>query len=71
MPGEEKQYDVVIYGATGFTGKLVAEYYLERYLGDYKFAIAGRNEKKLEEVSSFSMYNTFKTRLCITLTNEF
>ena len=48
----ERQYDVVVYGATGFTGTLVAEYLLRKYgIGvDLKWAIAGRNEAKLETV---------------------
>lgn len=43
-------YDVVIWGASGFTGKLVAEYLFNQYgLGqDLRWAIAGRNRAKLE-----------------------
>ena len=46
------QYDFVIYGATGFTGKLVVEYAINQYgnNGDISWAIAGRNKEKLEEV---------------------
>ena len=29
-----KEYDFVVYGATGFTGKLVVEYALSKYLGE-------------------------------------
>ena len=45
----EREYDIIVYGATGFTGQLVAEYLLERYgLGsDLRWAIAGRSESKL------------------------
>ncbi len=32
---DQKKYDFVIYGASGFTGKLVVEYALEKYL-DYE-----------------------------------
>ena len=47
-----KTYDLVIYGATGFTGRLVAEYLLQRYgIGnDLKWAIAGRSEGKLKSI---------------------
>jgi len=43
----------VLYGATGFTGRLVAEYLLEHYGdSDLRFALAGRNEGKLQRVRS-------------------
>jgi short subunit dehydrogenase-like uncharacterized protein len=45
----ERTYDVVLFGATGFTGKLVAEY-LARAAGTLRWAIAGRNREKLESV---------------------
>ena len=46
------QYDFVIYGATGFTGKLVVEYAMNQYGNDndISWAIAGRNSEKLEKV---------------------
>jgi len=46
------QYDFVIYGATGFTGKLVVEYVTDQYSNndDISWAIAGRNIEKLEKV---------------------
>jgi len=50
MPND-RSYDVVLWGATGFTGQLVAEYLTQRYgaLGsEVRWAIAGRNREKLE-----------------------
>ena len=46
------KYDFVIYGATGFTGKLVVEYAIKQYNNnnDVSWAIAGRNNEKLEHV---------------------
>lgn len=47
-----KEFDVVLFGATGFTGELVAEY-LAQFNDSteaLKWAIAGRNLKKLEQV---------------------
>ena len=46
------KYDFVIYGATGFTGKLVVEYAITQYNNnnEISWAIAGRNNKKLEHV---------------------
>lgn len=48
----ERAFDVIVHGATGFTGKLVAEYLLRQYgLGDrLRWAIAGRSEMKLQQV---------------------
>jgi short subunit dehydrogenase-like uncharacterized protein len=51
FPGE-KMYDVVIYGATGFTGKLVANYLATKYDPSFKWAIAGRSQAKLDAVKS-------------------
>jgi short subunit dehydrogenase-like uncharacterized protein len=47
-----KNFDVIVFGATGFTGRLVAQYLLKRYGvgGDIAWAIAGRNAAKLAEV---------------------
>lgn len=55
----KKEFDVIIWGATGFTGRLVAEYYLERYGldGDLSWAMAGRSQSKLEQVRA-SLGNT-------------
>ena len=49
-----RPYDVIIYGASGFTGRLVAEHMLATYGvgGDVVWAMAGRNRPKLEEVRS-------------------
>ena len=47
-----KQFDIIIYGATGYTGRLVAEYLQASYGngGDLKWAMAGRNQDKLNSV---------------------
>ena len=46
------KYDFVIYGATGFTGKLVVEYAINQYNNnnEISWAIAGRNKQKLKHV---------------------
>ncbi len=45
----DKEFDLVLLGATGFTGRLVAEYLLGRHGadGELKWALAGRDEGKL------------------------
>jgi short subunit dehydrogenase-like uncharacterized protein len=47
-----RSYDLIIYGATGFTGRLVAEHMLATYGvgGEVSWAMAGRNAAKLDEV---------------------
>jgi short subunit dehydrogenase-like uncharacterized protein len=47
-----KQFDIVVYGATGFTGQLVAEYFASRYRDDkaLRWAMAGRSLDKLTSV---------------------
>ncbi len=49
---DNRTFDIIVQGATGFTGTLVAEYLLRQYGtgGDLRWALAGRNEKKLQEV---------------------
>lgn len=44
-----RQFDVIIFGATGFTGKHCV-YEAVKLLEHYKWAIAGRNKDKLQQV---------------------
>ncbi len=46
------KFDIVVYGASGFTGRLVAEYLAAHYRGDtqLKWAMAGRSLDKLAAV---------------------
>src|ERR1700742_3040954 len=46
------KFDIIVYGATGFTGQLVAEYLAQHYRGDHtlKWAMAGRSLEKLATV---------------------
>ncbi|MEM6810313.1 MAG: saccharopine dehydrogenase NADP-binding domain-containing protein [Pseudomonadota bacterium] len=48
----QADFDIVVYGATGFTGRLVAEYLNDRYGadGEVKWAMAGRSSDKLAAV---------------------
>lgn len=43
-----QEYDIVVYGATGYSGTLIAEYLANRYGTNIRLAIAGRNEEKLQ-----------------------
>jgi short subunit dehydrogenase-like uncharacterized protein len=46
----EREHDIVVFGATGFTGALTAEYLAKHADPETKWAIAGRNREKLEAV---------------------
>lgn len=46
-----RQYELVLLGATGYTGKLTAEWISTKLPVDLKWAIAGRNAKKLQSVA--------------------
>ena len=44
-----RDFEIILYGATGFTGRLVAAYLASEHT-DLKWAIAGRNLGKLEQL---------------------
>ncbi len=46
----DREYDVVVLGATGFTGALTADYLAQNASDSTRWALAGRNRGKLEEV---------------------
>eukprot|EP00056_Hartaetosiga_gracilis_P007531 m.109432 g.109432 ORF g.109432 m.109432 type:complete len:436 (+) comp12732_c0_seq1:6733-8040(+) len=48
---QQRDFDVVVFGASGFTGQYVAEY-ISKKGGDFKVAIAGRNKNKLDGVNT-------------------
>jgi short subunit dehydrogenase-like uncharacterized protein len=45
-----RQYDIVVFGATGFAGRLTAEYLAQAAPPDCRWAIAGRSASKLAQV---------------------
>jgi len=50
-----RTHDIVIWGCTGFTGQLVAEYFAEKVAPKHpslKWALAGRSRPKVEEVKT-------------------
>jgi short subunit dehydrogenase-like uncharacterized protein len=49
----ERPYDVIVFGATGFTGRLTAEYLAQKSKGSaFRWAIAGRSAARLAEVKA-------------------
>ena len=51
---QQRKYHLILMGATGFTGQLVAEYLKNQYgVGDHlHWAIAGRSKEKLEQLKT-------------------
>jgi len=48
---DTREYDIVLFGATGFTGRLTAAHLVSTHLaGGLRLALAGRDPKKLEGV---------------------
>lgn len=49
----EREFDLIVFGATGFTGRLVAEHLQNTYgsTGGVRWAMAGRDQTKLETVA--------------------
>ena len=45
---DKRQYDIVLLGATGFTGKLCAEHITTHLPANLSWAVAGRSSIKLE-----------------------
>jgi short subunit dehydrogenase-like uncharacterized protein len=56
MVRDKRNYDLVVWGATGFTGQLCAEHLAQRYTfkteNPLRWALAGRNREKLEAVKA-------------------
>ncbi len=46
----ERDFDVVLYGASGFTGRQTVTYFATHAPADLRWAIAGRNRERLERV---------------------
>ena len=48
----DKPFDIIVYGATSFVGQIVTRYMHDQFAdGSIKWAIAGRSESKLRQVS--------------------
>jgi short subunit dehydrogenase-like uncharacterized protein len=50
MPAGSRELDIVLLGATGFTGGLIASYFADRAPSAVRVALAGRNRTKLAAV---------------------
>lgn len=50
MADQHKDFDLIVFGATGFTGRLVAEYLHQSGAAGARWAMAGRSLDKLAAV---------------------
>lgn len=50
--GGDRTYDLVLFGGTGFTGGLTAEYLARNAPAGLRWALVGRNQAKLEALRS-------------------
>ncbi len=48
----DRLYEIVVFGATGYTGKLAAELITTSLPTDLRWALAGRSAAKLEAVAA-------------------
>ncbi|CAJ2508721.1 Uu.00g137470.m01.CDS01 [Anthostomella pinea] len=51
-PKNSRKYDLVLVGASGYTGSLTAEYIVNYLPDDLKWVIVGRSEEKLESLAA-------------------
>src|SRR5437868_2646223 len=51
-PLSEREFDLCMYGATGFTGRLACKYLATQYGTKIKWAIAGRRKDALEKLKA-------------------
>ena len=49
-----RQYDLIVFGATSFVGQIVTSWLVERAPANLRWAVAGRNAAKLGEVAATS-----------------
>lgn len=52
MISKGREYDIVLLGATGYTGRYTAEHIVKQLPTDLKWAVAGRSATKLERIIS-------------------
>ena len=56
-----KKYDIIVHGATGFTGKLICNYiYEHEESSSINWAISGKNQKRLDVIAQKYKVDSFK-----------
>ncbi|MFM7144696.1 MAG: saccharopine dehydrogenase family protein [Alphaproteobacteria bacterium] len=52
IPRDQKPLDVVLVGATGYVGQLIAEHLASKHRGEVRWAMAGRSRAKLDALAA-------------------
>ncbi len=52
MNGDRRNYDVVLYGASGFTGRQTVTYFAQHAPAGLRWAVAGRSREKLQALAA-------------------
>ena len=61
VPSSSRPYDVIVFGATGFTGRLAATYLSRRYSGTaVKYALSGRDAEKTKRVAEETNHHIYR-----------
>jgi short subunit dehydrogenase-like uncharacterized protein len=50
MTTQDREYEIIVFGATGYTGKLTAQYIATHLPTNLKWAVSGRSAPRLEAV---------------------
>ena len=70
MSDTEREYEVVVLGATGYTGKYTAEHITISLPTDLRWAIAGRSESKLKQLlQDLKVLNADRPEPCVEIAN--
>ena len=65
-----KKYDLIVYGASGFTGQLICEYLSDhKDVSNLKWAISGRDIEKLKSIST--QFSTEKNKIDVLYADSF
>ena len=61
MTEQRRSYDIIVVGATGFTGQRAARELITQYASTYRIGLAARNKQRLESLlpSGFSHKDCF------------
>ena len=66
---KSRQYDLILLGATGYTGKLCAEHITKSLPTDLKWAVSGRSHERLSAVvEEIKLYNSDRIQPVIEIT---
>ena len=52
MTEQQRSYDIIVVGATGFTGRRAAREFINQYASTYRIGLAARNKQRLESLAT-------------------